>query len=921
MNISAFNKVLIYHLMRVSVVLIFISLITFQLLLAGPAEGQDILTDKVTIGLDNESLPIGLKKIEAQSSFRFYYRETDIKGLGVLNMPVRTRTLEQTLHELLQRTAISFRLIDKNILLELADNQNALTLKGRVIDNHQKPLEFATVSIDKIIDSGPVNAARADSSKQVGQQQLTHQDGSFSFSAAEGTYQLSISYLGSILYQSGPISLKADKDLGPLNVQLTDQHLQEVVIRSTKQQPLLQADGRKLIYNLENSITAQGTNVLEALKKAPGIIVSQDNSITLNGTNGTLVLINGRQTYLQAEELAQLLKSMPSSGVKNIEIIKNPSAEYDAAGTGGIINIVLKKSAAEGFNGSINAGVAYGKTLKQNTNLNLNYRKGKMNLFGSYNHTFGHYAMDYDNDRITNGKIYLNSNHDVDMQHRIGSTVGADYTIDTTRIIGIVLNGNFAAGGGLITPLTNIYDQPTGQLLQTLKSQSSYPSQMANRYNTNLNYRYKGANSTTLNIDADFGYFDASTDNLSTNTFYSPAGEFQSSNNFLVSNSRDIKLFAVKADYGFNLAKGRVSTGVKFSDVNANNVFNQYDVNSGVHALDVNLSNTFEYREQITAGYLKYEAPVSTSISFDLGLRLENTHSDGDLQPREGSSQLPTSVLRDYLNLFPTAGINFKTEKSGTFNLSFARRIDRPAYNNLNPFSYPVDELSYWKGNPFLKPQYANSFSLLYTYKNSTISAGYTHTSDLSSGVTELLDEDRIIMVPRNIGLQDNFNLTVTQQLTLTSWWNMSITGIGYHLTNKVGTAEYGNYIPKRFSGTLNAQQTFTLPGHITAEAAGVYNTGYIAGLNTRVKGNSQIDLGVQRNLLHDKATLKLAATDLFKANRFNTDSQLNNLLLHTTYLGESRQIRLNFTYRFGNSKVKSQENHESGLKNESQRL
>ncbi|SEA51431.1 outer membrane beta-barrel protein [Pedobacter hartonius] len=906
--------------MRISIVLTLISLITFQILLAGPVKGQDILTNKVTMGLHNESLASGLKKIEAQSPLRFYYRKTDINNLGVISMPVRTRTLEQTLQELLLHTSISFRLIENNILLELTATQDALTLKGRVIDNHQKPLEFATVSIHKIIDSGPATAGKPDSSKQIVQQQLTGQDGSFTFSAAEGTYQLTISYLGSTLYQSEPIRLTADEDLGILNVQPVDQHLQEVVIRSTKQ-PLLQTDGRKLIYNVESSITAQGTNVLEALKKAPGIIVSQDNSITLNGTNGTLVLINGRQTYLQAEELAQLLISMPSSGVKNIEIIKNPSAEYDAAGTGGIINIVLKKSAAEGFNGSVNAGVAYGKTLKQNTNLNLNYRKGKMNLFGSYNHNFGHYAMDYDNDRTTNGKIYLNANHDVDMQHRIGSTVGADYTIDTTKIIGIVFNGNFAAGGGLITPLTNIFDQPTGQLLQTLKSQSSYPIQMANRYNANLNYRYKGANSTTLTIDADFGYFDANTDNLSTNTFYSPAGEFQSSNNFLVSNSRDIKLFAVKADYGFNLAKGRVSTGVKFSDVNANNVFNQYDANGSVNILDVNLSNTFKYQEQITAGYLKYEAPISTNISFDLGLRLENTHSDGDLQPRGGSSQLPTSVLRDYLNLFPTAGINFKTEQSGTFNLSFARRIDRPAYNNLNPFSYPVDELSYWKGNPFLKPQYANSISLLYTYKNSTISAGYTHTSDLSSGVTELLDNDRIIMVPRNIGFQDNFNLTVTQQLSLTSWWNLSVTGIGYHLTNKVGTVEYGNYLPSRFSGTINAQQTFTLPGHITAEAAAIYNTGYIAGLNTRVKGNSQIDLGIQRNLLHDKATLKLAATDLFKANRFNTDSQLNNLLLHTTYVGESRQIRLNFSYRFGNSRVKSQENHESGLKNESQRL
>jgi outer membrane receptor protein involved in Fe transport len=271
-------------------------------------------------------------------------------------------------------------------------------------------------------------------------------------------------------------------------------------------------------------------------------------------------------------------------------------------------------------------------------------------------------------------------------------------------------------------------------------------------------------------------------------------------------------------------------------------------------------------REQIAAGYLKYEAPVSEKISLDVGLRLENTHSDGDLQPREGSSQLPTSVVRNYLNIFPTAGINFKTAKSGTYNLSFARRIDRPAYNDLNPFSYPVDELSYWKGNPFLKPQYANTLSLQYTYKNSTLSAGYTHTSDLSNGVTEVFDGNKIIIIPRNIGFQNNFNLTVTQQLTLNKWWDMSLTGIGYHLENTVGTSEFGNYKPSCFSGTINAQQTFKMPGRITAEAAAIFNSGYITGLNTHAKGNSQIDIGFQRNIIHDKATLKLAGTDLFRA-------------------------------------------------------
>ena len=791
----------------------------------------------------------------------------------------------------------------------LAQNNTSIHLKGTIKNTKNEGVDGATLLLKN---------------SQTGQavhQGLSNPDGTFSFDIPRGTYILAISYLAALSYQSELLKIADHMDLGLITIETNPRSLKEVVIQSAVNKPLIKIEGRKMSYNIEKSIAGQGTNALEALKRVPGIIVNQDNTITLNGSSGALVMINGRQTYLQTEELAQLLKTMSSSDLKSIEIIKNPSAEYDAAGTGGIVNLVLQKSMAEGFNGSINNGIAYGRSLKQNTNLNLNFRKRKLNLFGSYNHSLGHFAMDYDNDRTTNGKIYLNANHDIDKRRNIGSTVGADYAIDTTKTLGIVMNANFSNGGGIIFPITNIYEQSTNQLLQTLRSESSYPAQRANRYNANLNYRYKGPNRTSLDIDADYGIFDAATKNLSTNSLYSPDGTLLSSNNFLVANSRDIKLYAVKSDYGFPIGKGKILAGAKFSEVSADNVFNQYDVNGSAHVLDINLSNTFNYKEQISAGYLKYETPFMEHFDLDIGLRLENTHSEGDLQPSEGSSVLATAVVRNYLNAFPTASITYKTNESGTYNLCFARRIDRPAYNNLNPFSYPVDELSYWKGNPFLKPQYANTLALQFSHKKTTISTSYTHTTDISSSITEVLEDNIIYMVPRNIGLQNNLNLTVTQQLSLAKWWNMTLTGIGYRLENKVGTQEYGNYNRSRFAGSLNIQQNFNLPAGITVEAVGVLNSKNISGLNTYIRGNSQIDLGLQKNLMKDRATLRLAATDILRTNKISTDTQLDNLLLHTTYIGETRQIRLNFSYRFGNNKIKTKDSRESGLENESQRL
>ncbi|MBG6236233.1 hypothetical protein IWX76_002814 [Pedobacter sp. CAN_A7] len=807
----------------------------------------------------------------------------------------------------LKRTCILFIL---TTLFSSAYGQTTptLSLKGIINNTNNEAIEGATIFL-KQADDG-----------QVVKQTLSSRDGNFSFNIAAGTYIVSISYQGALAYQRDQLTLSGHLDLGIIKIESAARSLKEVVIQSSGNKPLIKIEGRKMIYNIEKSVTAQGTDALEALKRTPGVIVNQDNTITLNGANGALVMINGRQTYLQAEDLAQLLKSMPASDLKLIEVIKNPSAEYDAAGSGGIVNLVLQKSIAEGFNGSMTNGIAYGLTMKQNTNLNLNFRKGKVNVFGSYNHNFGHYAMDYDTDRTTNGKVYLNANHDVDKKHKIGYTLGLDYALDSTKTFGMVVNANYSSGGGVIFPITNIYDQLSGELLQTLRSESSYPDQLAIRYNVNFNYRYKGNNRTSLDIDADYGIFDAATTNLSENTYYAGDGTFLSSNNFLVANSRAIKLYALKADYGFPVGTGKMLAGAKFSDVGANNVFNQYDANGSVHVIDINRSNTFDYKEQISAGYLKYERPVSDKISLDMGIRLEHTHSKGHLQPREGSNQSATTVSRNYLNVFPTAAITYKTP-TGSYNLSFARRVDRPAYNNLNPFSYPVDELSYWKGNPFLQPQYANTLALQFSFKKTTVSTAYTHTSDISSRITEVLADNIIHMVPRNIGFQNNLNMTITQQLSLATWWNMSLTGIGFRLENKVGTVEYGAFNRSRFAGRINIQQTFNLPGHITAEAVGMINSKNISGLNTYIKGNSQVDLGLQKNLMQDKATLRLAVSDIFRTNKTITDTQLDNLLLHTTYAGETRQVRLNFSYRFGNNKIKMKDSRKTGLENESQRL
>jgi hypothetical protein len=807
------------------------------------------------------------------------------------------------------RTLLILSILTLATVNQVFSQVGTFQISGKVTDSLSQPLDGAMVILHQL------------SGLKIVQQGTCAPDGQFTFTIPAGRYLLTVSYIGSKAFHSDTLVIAADKKLAAIILLGAVKNLREVSVKAEKKQPLIQNDGRKLIYNIAKSINAQGTDVLEALKRTPGVSADQNNNLTLNGVNGALVLINGRQTYLQAEELAQLLKSMSSSSIKSIEIIKNPSAEYDAAGTGGIINIITQKSRINGFNGSTNVGVRYGISFKQNTDINFNYRNGKINVFGNYSHNFGNFAMDYNNDRTQNGKTYINPSHDVDKRKSVSSSVGLDYEINDKQSIGFVLNGNFFYGPGIIKPVTYIYDAISDEYLQKLVSTSEFYHQTASRYNANLNYRFQDTLGHTLGFDFDYGIFDGTNKNLNPNTYYSPDGAILSQSIYRTISGKNIDLYAISLNYSTNLGGGKLSAGSKYSRVTADNDFNLFTIVHNTDSIDATRSNAFSYREQISAGYFKYERAISKKLSFDAGLRIENTRSSGNLIPVPGSEQQAEYITRNYTNLFPTGSLTLKTTKSGTYNLSFARRIDRPAYNDLNPFEGRIDELSYWKGNPFLQPQYANTLSLQYSYEKTTAALAFTHVRNLTMPISEIFDGNKVVIQPENIGRQNTINLTVTQQLSLFDWWDATLTAIGYHIKNSVELEQYGVYNPSRFAGTVNAQQTFKLPWKLTAELSGVFNSKTLNGPNGTIKGSSQVDVGFQKNLLQDKATLRLVVTDIYRGAHFDSNNYLNGLLLHGTYSSESRQIRLNFTYKFGSSKLKEQKKHESALQNENQRL
>lgn len=751
---------------------------------------------------------------------------------------------------------------------------------------------------------------------------------------AEGDFQLAYQFVNSRKYElnissigyeslavkfSFPDSILKIKGFGELKLLPVANALKEVSINST--QKVIQMSEGNIVFNVSGSTTAQGLNALELLGKAPGVYVSSDLNISLNGKSGVAIYIDGRQTYLSGKELAELLKSMSSSAIKSMEIINSPGAKYDASGTAGIINIKTLRSQNEGFNGSLTTGLNYGVYIKNTQDLALNYRKNKFSVYGNYNHFIGNYSYLYGSDRIQEGMFYNSFTDDVDKRKKISSRIGADYLINKNHTVGILVNGNFIFGGGITDTKTKIGLAGTENIDQILEAINDYYHQKTQRYNLNLNYKYEDTLGRILNFDVDYGDFTKGSGNLQSNKYTDNANIPISDNLYRSLNAISIGLKALKLDYTTPLWKGKLETGVKYSSVVADNDTRFLKVQIAGESIDPSRTNRFAYKESIAAAYVNYKKDIH-KWQLQGGLRVENSSSKGMLDYQSVVSGNVTSTSRNYTNFFPFLSIAHKPSKEHDFSLSYSRRIDRPAYHNLNPFIYLLDELSYWQGNPFLKPQLSHKGLLQYVYNARTIvGLSYTYTSDYSVQVTDTVDKTKIVMVPRNLGVQKHLALSISQTIVPFSWWNMTLNGTLYRIHNDISFDANRHLDLKQSAGRINIQQSFKLPCLFSAEIATVYNSRRLIGANQLARANSQVDIGLQRKLFDDKASLRFVFSDIYKGSKENTIQNVEGLYLHNYSYFEARQIKLSFSYKFSKGISKVPRNRSSALENENGRI
>jgi len=777
------------------------------------------------------------------------------------------------------------------------------------MDQTNKPVAAANIALLLAKDSSLVKTA------------VSNLKGEFEISFSKsGSYLLSYSLVGFEKIYSTEFSLTEGQNFVARTISLSPEvsKLQDVTVVAKK--PLIEVRADKTVFNVEASINATGSNALELLQKSPGIQVDNNENISMKGKSGVRVYVDGKMMQLDTKDLAAYLKSINSSDMEAIEMISNPSAKYDASGNAGIINIRLKKNKKFGTNGSVNLGLVQGVTPKGNGSVNLNYRDKKVNLFSNIGGFIGDNQSLMDLYRIQKDTLYDQHSVNINGNKSMNVKAGADYFINNKNTIGVMATTNFSDAETRSSSNTQIYYQPSGQYVKSLLAYNNIPGSRTNA-NFNINYRYIDTTGREINFDADYGLF------RGTGRSYQPNNYYGFNNNLLYSivnrNSTptDIDIYTAKIDAEQKLGKGKLGYGLKTSFVTTKNTFDFFnDDPNGVPVKILNRSNSFTYKENVNAAYANYQQQLNEKWSLQAGLRAEQTNSDGNLTRADGSVQNDNRVKRNYLDFFPSAALTFNVNKKNALNLTFSRRIDRPTYQDLNPFENKLDELTYEKGNAFLRPQYTNSVELTHTFMgfiNTT--AGYSHVNDFATQVTDTAGNATYVQ-QQNLATQQILSFNIGAPLPIRKWWNGYVNvWYNYQLFDgaiggkevKINIPSYGAYM----------QQSFTLGKNYSAELSGSFNGPSVWGATWRTKSQGGLDVGLQKLLLKKKATVKISATDIFRTNPWTAISDFGGAYIRGRGAWESRTVRINFNWRFGSNEIKKSRDRKTGLESEANRI
>ncbi len=792
--------------------------------------------------------------------------------------------------------------------------QTNIQVTGSILDSDDNGVDLALVSLLNTSDSSFVKS------------EFTDQDGSYLLNIMEeGSYIIQVNLLGYKEY-SERIEVVANNSRFeiPVIVLLSDTKMLDQVTIKAKV-PFIERKMDRTVVTPDALISNAGSNALEVLEQAPGLSIDNNGSIMLKGRSGVAVFINDKPSYLSGTELENYLRALPAGSIKQIEIMENPPAKYDAAGNSGVINIIIKRNTLKGIHGNTSLSYRRSRYNGSNNSLNLNYNKDKVSLFanvyaGFYNSFQDLYINRYyrDENDVRLSSFAQNSFNRNNGKY-INGKVGLDYYITDATALGISFKNVGQPGERGVDNTAIISDSdeiPLQRVTADNISESTFSNSLFNFY---VNHSLDTVGSK-ISFDVDYVKYNTNNQQVFLNSIFDADEKLTYEDQIDGEIPSEIEIFAAKSDYSKPFADGsRFEAGIKSAITKTDNEVVYTNTIDGVTSPNYGLSNRFKYDEWINSAYINYNRALGP-INIQSGLRLESTRLEGD---QLGNVEIPdSSFSRSYTSLFPTFYAQTKLDSVGnnTLSFSYGRRIDRPYFQDLNPFVRPLDQFTFYGGNPNLLPTFSHNLSLTHSYKGVlNTSLSYSKTLD---GISETLEiRDGIYYSrPGNIASGSSYTLSVDGSTAITPWYNFNTYVEVGHLTydSQLYTEQLNS------SGTyvyFSLNNTFQLGRGWKADIGGRYRSDLVAA-QLLVKSYHVVNLGFQKKILNDKGNIKLSVSDLFYTRR--GDGIINNLRLtdadwNSKY--DSRNVTVTFSLRFGKSMAKKQKYNSSGSDSEQRRV
>lgn len=788
------------------------------------------------------------------------------------------------------------------LFIHLCGHAQAGKLSGRLLDEKGKPVSFANVALLRSTDSTLSVAVISDST------------GWFTLPLpATGVYRLHITAIGFTAFKTADFEVTGtDKSIGAITLIADARALKDVTI--TAMRPTITQQADRMVVSVQGTAMAAGSTAYAVLSKAPGVFIDAEGNIQLNGRSGVLVMIDGKQTYLSARDLRTLLEGMSAENLKNIEIITNPSAKYDAEGTAGILNINLRKNTQQGMNGSVYSGYTYNFHQQHAASAggNINYKSGRWNSFVNVD-----FARRVGGREATFTRIFYGQNKTTYFdQTAIGNFVvqgppsvrlGTDYNIDDRHSVGAMVN--FTTNTARSEFLTETYIGSAPKTPSQFIDADNFSRNTYTNYTTNLHYTGKlDTLGTQLTSDLDYvkitnrGWSDF-------NNYFTDLTTGRKTSDLLYNSTPNgYDIYSARLDFTLPLNKQhKLEMGGRASRIVSDNDFRFY-FNNGPLVLDPARTNHFKYDERIYAAYANWSGTISKKVSVQSGLRLENTDALGN--------SLTTGKVtpRNYTNLFPSVFVQQKVSNDYGINYSYSRRLTRPNYGNLNPFRAYRDPYTWYEGNTQLRPQYTHSFSLAQTFKKVyNLTFNYQRNTDVMAEIPILLVEDTTtIYTTGNVDDGYSIGATGVAPLKIAKWWDTQNTTILSYSKFSM-QSNNGLLVNDQLFFMFQSNHTILLPKAFRMELNLLYRGPAASGLY-HMASMHRVDVAFRKSFLEKKLDLTLNANDIFKGFRYFWTTDINGNVNEFDQYFRFRTIGATLRYNFSKGQKVEQKRRNNNL-------